>query len=304
MLIILFILSLVASGAGFYYHYITRYVTFKDDNGSVLQEIKLKKGEIYGFIGPNGAGKSTTIRTIIGLINKTGGKVLINNKEYNLDDLETKQKIGYFPSEINLYDDMKVKEILDYHESFYKKETSKKRKKLVKLLKINEEKKIQDLSMGNLKKVGIVLALIHDPEILILDEPTNGLDPIMQNVLHDILKEEKEKGTAILYSSHVLSEVSNLCDKIGFIKSGKIIKEDTIENIKKENYTYLTIGSDEIDKIKEELKLEIKEEKNNEVKFINNIDINTLIKKLGKYKIDKLLIEEITLEDLFANYYR
>lgn len=266
--------------------------------------IKLKKGEIYGFIGPNGAGKSTTIRTIIGLINKTGGKVLINNKEYNLDDLETKQKIGYLPSEINLYDDMKVKEILDYHESFYKKETSKKRKKLVKLLKINEEKKIQDLSMGNLKKVGIVLALIHDPEILILDEPTNGLDPIMQNVLHDILKEEKEKGTAILYSSHVLSEVSNLCDKIGFIKSGKIIKEDTIENIKKENYTYLTIGSDEIDKIKEELKLEIKEEKNNEVKFINNIDINTLIKKLGKYKIDKLLIEEISLEDLFANYYR
>ena len=84
--------------------------------------IKLKKGEIYGFIGPNGAGKSTTIRTIIGLINKTGGKVLINNKEYNLDDLETKQKIGYLPSEINLYDDMKVKEILDYHESFYKKE--------------------------------------------------------------------------------------------------------------------------------------------------------------------------------------
>lgn len=266
--------------------------------------IKLKKGEIYGFIGPNGAGKSTTIRTIIGLINKTGGKVLINNKEYNLDDLETKQKIGYLPSEINLYDDMKVKEILDYHESFYKKETSKKRKKLVKLLKINEEKKIQDLSMGNLKKVGIVLALIHDPEILILDEPTNGLDPIMQNVLHDILKEEKEKGTAILYSSHVLSEVSNLCDKIGFIKSGKIIKEDTIENIKKENYTYLTIGSNEIDKIKDELKLEIKEEKNNEVKFINNIDINTLIKKLGKYKIDKLLIEEISLEDLFANYYR
>ena len=199
---------------------------------------------------------------------------------------------------------MKVKEILDYHESFYKKETSKKRKKLVKLLKINEEKKIQDLSMGNLKKVGIVLALIHDPEILILDEPTNGLDPIMQNVLHDILKEEKEKGTAILYSSHVLSEVSNLCDKIGFIKSGKIIKEDTIENIKKENYTYLTIGSNEIDKIKEELKLEIKEEKNNEVKFINNIEINTLINKLGKYKIDKLLIEEISLEDLFANYYR
>lgn len=277
---------------------------YGDSLGIEDVSIKLKKGEIYGFIGPNGAGKSTTIRTIIGLINKTSGKVLINKKEFDLNDLETKQKIGYLPSEINLYDDMKVKEILDYHESFYKKETSKKRKKLVKLLKINEEKKIQDLSLGNLKKVGIVLSLIHDPEVLILDEPTNGLDPIMQNVLHDILKEEKEKGTAILYSSHVLSEVSNLCDKIGFIKNGKIIKEDTIENIKKENYTYLTIGSNEINKIKEELKLEIKEERKNEIKFINNIDINTLINKLGKYKIDKLLIEEISLEDLFANYYR
>ena len=145
---------------------------------------------------------------------------------------------------------------------------------------------------------------MHDPEILILDEPTNGLDPIMQNVLHNILNEEKEKGTAILYSSHVLSEVSNLCDKIGFIKNGKIIKEDTIENIKKENYTYLTIASNEIDKIKEDLKLEIKEEYSNKVKFINNMDINELIKKLEKYTIDKLLIEEITLEDLFANYYR
>lgn len=266
--------------------------------------IKLKKGEIYGFIGPNGAGKSTTIRTIIGLINKTNGKVLINNKEFDINDTETKQKIGYLPSEINLYKDMTVKELLDYHESFYKKETDKKRKKLVKSLKINEQKKIEDLSMGNLKKVGVVLSLIHDPEILILDEPTNGLDPIMQNVLHDILKEEKENGTAILYSSHVLSEVSSLCDTIGFIKNGKIIKEDTIENIKKENYTYLTINSEEIEKIKEDLKLEIKEERKNEIKFINNIDINILIKKLGKYKINKLLIEEISLEDLFANYYR
>ncbi len=266
--------------------------------------IKLKKGEIYGFIGPNGAGKSTTIRTIIGLINKTDGKILIDNKEFDINNLEIKEKIGYLPSEINLYEDMTVKEILDYHESFYKKETLKKRKKLVKMLKINENKKIEELSLGNLKKVGIALALMHDPEILILDEPTNGLDPIMQNVLHDILKEEKEKGTAILYSSHILSEVSNLCDKIGFIKDGRIIKEDTIENIKKENYTYLTICSQEIKQIKENLKLEIKEEYCNVVKFINNLDINTLIKKLSKYKIDKLLIEEITLEDLFANYYR
>ncbi|MBE6161359.1 MAG: ABC transporter ATP-binding protein [Firmicutes bacterium] len=266
--------------------------------------LKINKGEIYGFIGPNGAGKSTTIRTIIGLINKTDGKIYINGKEHNKDDIETKKIIGYLPSEINLYDDMSVKELFDYHESFYKFDTSKRRKELVKLLKIQENKKIEDLSLGNLKKVGIVLALIHNPKILILDEPTSGLDPLMQSIFHKLLLEEKKKGTTILYSSHVLSEVSNLCDKIGFIKDGKIIKEDLIENIKKNNYTYLTIRSNDIKKIKKELNLEIKEEKEEKVKFINNMDCNTLINKLSKYNIDSLLIEEITLEDLFEKYYR
>ena len=266
--------------------------------------LKINAGEIYGFIGPNGAGKSTTIRTVVGLLNKNSGNILFNGKELDLNDLESKQMIGYLPSEINLYGDMTVKELLNYHESFYKKNIHKRRVELVKLLKVEESKRIEDLSLGNLKKVGIVLAMMHRPKLLILDEPTSGLDPIIQSTFHDILKEEKEKGTAILYSSHVLSEVSNLCDKIGFIKDGVIIKEDLIENIKNNNYTYLTIASKDINKIKKDLKLEIKEEHNNEVKFINNIEVNELIKKLSKYELDKILIEEISLEDLFSNYYR
>lgn len=277
---------------------------YGDIRGAEDVSLKINKGEIYGFIGPNGAGKSTTIRTIIGLLNKTDGKIFINGKEHDKDDIEMKKIIGYLPSEVNLYDDMSVKELFDYHESFYNFDTSKRRKELVKILKIQENKKIEDLSLGNLKKVGIVLALMHSPKILILDEPTSGLDPLMQNIFHNILIEEKKKGTTILYSSHVLSEVSNLCDKIGFIKDGKIIKEDLIENIKKNNYTYLTINSNEIEKIKKELNLEIKEEKEHEIKFINDMESNTLIKKLSKYDIDNILIEEITLEDLFEKYYR
>ena len=277
---------------------------YGDIRGVEDVSLKINKGEIYGFIGPKGAGKSTTIRTIIGLLNKTDGKIFINGKEHDKDDIEMKKIIGYLPSEVNLYDDMSVKELFDYHESFYNFDTSKRRKELVKILKIQENKKIEDLSLGNLKKVGIVLALMHSPKILILDEPTSGLDPLMQNIFHNILIEEKEKGTTILYSSHVLSEVSNLCDKIGFIKDGKIIKEDLIENIKKNNYTYLTINSNEIEKIKKELNLEIKEEKEHEIKFINDMETNTLIKKLSKYDIDNILIEEITLEDLFEKYYR
>lgn len=265
---------------------------------------KINKGEIYGFIGPNGAGKSTTIRTIMGLINKTSGEVLINGTELEKNNINIKKNIGYLPSEINLYSDMTVKEILDYHESFYDIDYNKNRKELVKLLKLDENKKIEDLSLGNLKKVGIVLALIHKPKILILDEPTSGLDPIMQQVFHNILLKEKEKGTTILYSSHVLSEVSNICDKVGFIKDGKIIKEQQIENIKNNNYTYLKIKSNEIEKLKKDLNLKIYFESKNEIVFMNNMNANDLIAKLNKYNIEHLLIEEVPLEDLFINYYK
>ena len=266
--------------------------------------MKINKGEIYGFIGPNGAGKSTTIRTIMGLINKTSGEIYLKGKELNSKDPETKKIIGYLPSEINLYKDMTIKEIFKYHESFYNKDCSKRTNELVKKLKIDINKKICALSLGNLKKVGIVLSLMHEPEILILDEPTSGLDPIIQNELHNILIKEKEKGTTIIYSSHILSEVSNLCDKVGLIKDGKIIKEDLMSNIKKENYTYLKIESKEIEKIKKELKLEVYKENNNEVIFINRIKPNELLSKLVNYDIDHILIEEVPLEDLFINYYK
>ena len=266
--------------------------------------LKINKGEIYGFIGPNGAGKSTTIRTIIGLINKTSGRILFDGKEVDFSDTNIKKRIGYLPSEINLYPEMTVREILNYHENFYKEDIHRRRKELVKALKIDENKKIEDLSLGNLKKVGIVLALMHNPELLIFDEPTSGLDPIMQNVFHDLLLKEKSRGTTILYSSHVLSEVANICDRVGFIKDGIIIKEDSMDNIKKDNYTYLKIRSSEIDKIKKELKLRVVKDDKDEITFMNNLKANDLLSKLSKYKIDNLLIEEIPLEDLFINYYK
>ena len=266
--------------------------------------IKLNSGEAYGFIGPNGAGKSTTIRTLMNLINKTSGKIIINGKELDKNDLELKESIGYLPSEIYLYDDLTVKEMLDFHESFYKKDTSKRRKELVKLLKLDESKKVEDLSLGNSKKLGIILALMHEPKILILDEPTSGLDPIMQNVFYELLLEEKKKGTTILYSTHILSEVSKICDRIGIIKEGKIIKEDTVENILKNSMTYLTIESDDIDSIKNELQFKVVSEQNNTVKFINTLNPNELMDKISKYKINKLLIEDVSIEDLFMEYYK
>ncbi len=265
--------------------------------------LDLLEGEVFGFIGPNGAGKSTTIRAIMNSINKTNGKVIINGNEFDKNNLKIKENIGYLPSEINLYDDLTVKEILDYHEGFYKKNISKRRKELLEKLNLDERKKIEDLSLGNLKKLGIILAFVHEPKILILDEPTSGLDPIMQNVFYDLLKEEKKKGTTILYSTHVLTEVSKICDRVGIIRNGNMIKIDKIENITKNNLVYVTITSNDVNEIIDDLKIETIYKNGNTIKFKNNILHDKLIKKLAKYKIEKILIEEPTLEDIFIHYY-
>ena len=162
--------------------------------------------------------------------------------------------IGYLPSEINLYDDMTVKEIFDYHQKFYNKDITKRRNELTSLLNLDENKKIEELSLGNLKKLGIVLSLMHNPKILILDEPTSGLDPIMQKVFFNILKEEKKKGTTILYSTHILSEISKICDRVGIIKDGNLIKIEKIEEILDKNLTFIKITSNEIESIIKKIK--------------------------------------------------
>ena len=265
--------------------------------------LSLNSGEIFGFIGPNGAGKSTTIRCIMNLINKTEGKVLIDGTEFTKNDISIKAKIGYLPSEINLYEDYTVKEMLDFHEKYYKKDLHKKRLDLVSRFKLDENKKIEDLSLGNLKKLGIILTFMIDAEIYILDEPISGLDPIMQNVFYSLLKEEKEKGKTIFYSTHVLSELSKICDRVGIIKNGKLIKIAKINELNDNNLNIVTVSSPDIEKLIKELDVKVMSKDGNTIKFSNQLSYNELIKKLSKYDIEKLIIEEATIEDMFLNYY-
>lgn len=266
--------------------------------------LTLKEGEIFGFIGPNGSGKSTTIRSILNLINKTKGEVLFYGETLTKDNIEQKKLIGYLPSEINLYDDLTVKEIIDYHESFYEKDLTKRRINLLKRLKLDESKKIEDLSLGNLKKLGIILALLHEPKLLILDEPTSGLDPIIQQAFFELLKEEQKKGTTIFYSTHILSEISKICNRVGIIKEGKLLKIEPIKELLNKNLVNITITSNDIENIIKDLKLDITPNNDNTIKFKNNIDPNKLINLLTKYNIDNLLIEEASLEEIFLHYYK
>ena len=261
--------------------------------------LELMDGEIFGFIGPNGAGKSTTIKCIMNFINKTSGNIYINDILVEDKNFEYKNLIGYLPSEIHLYDDYTVLEMFKYSSLFYSNKALKRALELSKRLELETNKKIEDLSLGNLKKVGIVLALMHNPKLLILDEPTSGLDPIIQEEFFNILKEEKKKGTTVFFSSHVLSEIKKVCDRVGIIKEGHLIKVDTISNFNKNNYLNIHIESKDIEKISKELNIDII---NNN--FIYQGDINILINKLSKYKIDKLLINEPEIEELFIDYYK
>lgn len=265
--------------------------------------ITINKGEIFGFIGPNGAGKSTTIKCIMDLINRNSGNILIDGKSDVKGNYRIKNNIGYLPSEIHLYEDLTVSEMLKYSETFYKKDCTERKKELVKRLDIDLSKKIDELSLGNLKKVGIVLALMHEPQIVIMDEATSGLDPLMQEQFYEILEEEKKKGTTIFFSSHILSEIKRICDKVAIIREGKIIKIDTIENLSDSQLVRINISSPQVEEIRKELK--IKEEiKNGEIKFMYKEDLNNLIAILSKYEIRKLLIEETSLEEIFMHYYK
>lgn len=270
--------------------------------------LTINKGEIFGFIGPNGAGKSTTIRSVMHLINKNSGSVKVDGKEFLRDDTETKRMIGYLPSEVFLYDDLTVGQIFDYHEGFYKKYGDaagihEKRCELVERLKLDETKMIEDLSLGNLKKTGIVLALMHKPKLIIMDEPTSGLDPIIQNVFYDLLREERERGNAVFYSTHILSEISKVCDRVGIIKNGELIKVDKTSELSDKNLTFVTVKSPDKDRIIKELGVKPLSEEDETVRFANSFPDDALIKKLAAYSIDRVLIEEATLEEMFMHYY-
>jgi ABC-2 type transport system ATP-binding protein len=171
-----------------------------------------------------------------------------------LENEKIKEMIGYLPSEIHLYDDLTVLETLKYNQNFYKKDLTKRSKYLAKKLELDLNKKIDELSFGNLKKVGIVLALVHEPKLIILDEPTSGLDPLMQEAFFEILKEEKERGATIFLSSHILSEVKRVCDRVGIIKNGKLIKIESMDKITKTDFSIVTIISDEFKKLDLQMK--------------------------------------------------
>jgi ABC-2 type transport system ATP-binding protein len=281
---------------------LTKY--YGDVKGCENIDFKVKEGEIFGFIGPNGAGKSTTIRTMLSLIYPTSGNVVIFGKDAIEFGPEVRKEIGYLPSEIFYYDKMKVIDLLKYSASFYEGDCNERIYELSTIMELDLERKIQDLSYGNKKKVGIVQGLLHSPKLIILDEPTSGLDPLMQQKFFNLIREENKNGATVLFSSHILSEVQQLCDRVAIIKNGEIISIQDIKALKNDTYKKFTLEGKQLNDGKFNINGVSNLTQNNDtVTFFFRGDVNEIIKIAAGLDLSDILIEEPTLEEIFMHYY-
>lgn len=269
--------------------------------GIIELNLTVEEGEFFGFIGPNGAGKSTTIRTVLGLIKPSSGQAQVLGMDIQKDRNKILSEVGYLPSEAIFYSGTKVKDILKLSADLRKKDCSKEAAQLCDRLQLDTNRKVDELSFGNRKKVAIVCALQHNPRLLILDEPTSGLDPLMQREFFDIVREKNEQGAAVFLSSHVLSEIQRNCTKAAIIREGRIIACSSIEDLSRTNAKRVIVhGSAQLGDLSGIRDLE---QNNDVISFLYSGDINTLLAHLAKGRISDISISEPDLEEIFMHYY-
>lgn len=264
-------------------------------------DLSVEKGEFFGFIGPNGAGKSTTIRTLLGLIAPTSGGAEIFGQDIIKEKERILGNIGYLPSEAIFYRGMRVKDVLKLSANLRKKDCKKEAETLCERLQLDSSRKVDDLSFGNRKKVGIVCALQSNPDLLILDEPTGGLDPLVQREFFEILKDRNQKGVTVFFSSHVLSEVQHNCTRAAIIRDGKIIACDRVEVLAKTSAKRVTVHGnvdlEGLDGVRD------KKVTGDCISFLYSGDMNGLLRTLAVGQIDDITVTEPDLEEVFLHYY-
>lgn len=291
--------AITAEGLSKRYHGTDRHA-LKDLN------LKIIPGEVYGFLGPNGAGKSTTIRTLMNFIQPTSGTAAILGLDVVKDSVAIKKSVGYLAGNVVLYPKMTGAQFLKYMGELQPLKRAEYIKELAKRFDANLNKRISDLSKGNHQKIGIIQAFAHEPDVLILDEPTSGLDPLMQEQFYELVKESKERGAAVFVSSHNLNEVQKMCDRVGFIKEGELISEQTLADLAKEATQTFDIGF-----VGEVPLAELKKIKG--TKIIKNSphhvtvhlqgSLSALFAVLAKHEVNSITQREANLEQEFMRFY-
>jgi len=263
----------------------------------------VKKGEIFGFLGPNGAGKTTTIRCLMDLLRPDAGTVTIFGLDARKDAPQLKKKIGYLPGEVNLYGGWTGQEHIRFVERM--SQPSKIAGRLVKDFDLDTKFKVKNLSSGNKQKLGLILALMKQPKLLILDEPTLGLDPLLQNKVYEVLQKFAAEGTTIFMSSHNLAEVERICWRVGVIKDGKLIEVDSVRELKgKKIYNLTARFSQEAPENFAMPGVEITKKMPGGVVLRIKGDINPVLDKLKQYELTDIEITHESLEQVFLEFYK
>ena len=274
--------------------------TYGKNRGIEDVSFEVKKGEIFGFLGPNGAGKSTTIRCLLGLIRPTGGSAEVLGCDILRQHGEIMKRIGYMPSETQFYPSMKVSEVIRFAADVRGKDCRDEAEKLCERLKVDTRKRVEELSLGNRKKVGIVCAMQHKPELFIFDEPTSGLDPLIQAEFFGLVREYNAEGATCFLSSHVLSEIRKYCDRAAIIREGRLIACDTIGNLAHTGAKFVRaegVNDLRLDGMSKVVPSE------SGMEFVYSGSMNALLKALSEADVKDLSIEEPSLEDVFMQYY-
>ena len=260
----------------------------------------VKKGEVFGFLGPNGAGKTTTIRTLLGYLKPTRGSATIFGKNIEEDIVEIKREVAYIPGDLNIYGHLTGRQFLDYFAALRNREMTL-LDELLKIFEVPLERKIKGYSKGMKQKLGIIQAFMDDPEMVIMDEPTSGLDPLLQQKFYEFISKQKKKGKTMFFSSHILSEVDKICDRIAIIRNGELVALEDVETLKHKKGKKIRLKiKEKPETFKGPKDVKIKDDW---IEFIFTDNVDQLIKKLSKYTILDLEINDFALEDIFIHYY-
>lgn len=268
--------------------------------------MEVYEGEVYGFIGPNGAGKSTTIRILLGILKATKGKAEIFGKDAWKDAVEIHRRIAYVPGDVNLWPNLTGGEVIDLFMKMNGSTNREKRNKYIEMFDFDPTKKCRTYSKGNRQKVALIAAFASDAELFIFDEPTSGLDPLMVNIFQQCVLEAKNEGKSILLSSHILSEVEKLCDRVGIIRLGKIIETGTLDELRHLTRTNLTIQTKEKITSLRDLKgiHNVEEKQDGEFSFqVDTEEMDAVIRFISQFGVIKLESAPPTLKDLFLRHY-
>lgn len=264
-------------------------------------DLKVEEGEIFGFIGPNGAGKSTTIRTLLGLIRKSGGEARVLGRDVWTEKEKILLETGYLPSETAFYSGMRVNDVLEFSAKLRKKDCRAEAKRLAERLDLDLSRKVGELSLGNRKKVGIVAAMQHRPRLYVLDEPTSGLDPLIPREFFALLKERNAEGATVFLSSHVLSEIGRYCTRAGIVREGRLIREGAVDELAGSGLKRVTLhGASELPKIDGIKDVKLTE---GSASFLYSGRAYELVRALAALSFDDVSLTDPDIEEVFMHYY-